>query len=90
MNIYSIYSFRPSDANLQELGAVMYRQFQDRAEKLVREKALAGGKRMFQPQMTGEDACPTIQNQQLALNVGQASRPVKAFFRSLLEGTGWE
>ena len=36
----NIYPFRPSDANLQEVGEVMYRQFQERAEKLVREKAL--------------------------------------------------
>ena len=35
--------------------------------------------------MTGEDACPTTQNQRLTLDVGQASWPVDAFFSSLLE-----
>ena len=33
--------------------------------------------------MTGEDACPTTQNQRFTLDVGQASWPVDAFFSSL-------
>jgi hypothetical protein len=35
--------------------------------------------------MTGEDACPTAQNQRFTLDVGQASWPVGAFFSSPLD-----
>src|SRR5438045_216016 len=46
---------------------------------------LAGcGKRPLDLIETGEDACPTTENHEIASPVGQASRPVWAFFRILL------